>query len=105
MLTSTVMIRRMKSNILKNLPSKIREKAFVNIDDEGLKNEFRTYMVCSFYILIVIVVLPMLLLPRVGGVGDICALKQPLIIDISIFGSSHVKIYIATITPRKGCIG
>ena len=45
MLTSTVMIRRMKSDILKNLASKIREKAFINIEDEGLKNEFRTYMV------------------------------------------------------------
>ncbi|KAL7535077.1 hypothetical protein ACHAXR_007092, partial [Thalassiosira sp. AJA248-18] len=44
MLTSTVMIRRMKHDILKNLPAKIREKAFVNIEDEGLKNEFRTYM-------------------------------------------------------------
>lgn len=46
MLTSTVMIRRMKVDILKNLPSKIREKAYINIEDEALKNEFRTYMVC-----------------------------------------------------------
>lgn len=45
MLTSTVMIRRMKADILKNLPAKIREKAYINIEDEGLKNEFRTYMV------------------------------------------------------------
>eukprot|EP00579_Thalassiosira_antarctica_P012345 CAMPEP_0201910104 /NCGR_PEP_ID=MMETSP0903-20130614/1601_1 /ASSEMBLY_ACC=CAM_ASM_000552 /TAXON_ID=420261 /ORGANISM="Thalassiosira antarctica, Strain CCMP982" /LENGTH=1445 /DNA_ID=CAMNT_0048444699 /DNA_START=84 /DNA_END=4421 /DNA_ORIENTATION=- len=44
MLTSTVMIRRMKADILKNLPSKIREKAYVNIKDVNLQNEFRTYM-------------------------------------------------------------
>ncbi|KAL9184883.1 hypothetical protein ACHAXT_002660 [Thalassiosira profunda] len=44
MLTSTVMIRRMKVDILKNLPSKIREKAYINIEDEALKDEFRTYM-------------------------------------------------------------
>lgn len=47
MLTSTVMIRRMKADMLKNLPTKIREKAYVKIEDEGLKNEFRTYMVCE----------------------------------------------------------
>ena len=44
MLTSTVMIRRMKADILKNLQAKIREKAFVKIEDEGLRDEFRTYM-------------------------------------------------------------
>lgn len=43
LLTSTVMIRRMKTNILKNLPSKIREKAYIKMD-ESLKNEFLTYM-------------------------------------------------------------
>lgn len=45
MLTSTVMIRRMKVDILKNLPTKVREKAYINIEDDDLKNEFRTYMV------------------------------------------------------------
>ena len=44
LLTSTVMIRRMKADILKNLPSKIREKAFISIEDENLRNEFVTYM-------------------------------------------------------------
>jgi len=44
MLTSTVMIRRMKSDILKNLPSKIREKIYIKIEDENLRNEFRLYM-------------------------------------------------------------
>jgi SWI/SNF-related matrix-associated actin-dependent regulator 1 of chromatin subfamily A len=34
----------MKADILKNLPSKIREKAFINIVDENLRNEFITYM-------------------------------------------------------------
>ena len=67
------MIRRMKADILKNLPPKIREKAYgefkiiyvyiylqteqlfltlyfappldtVNIEDQDLRNEFRTYM-------------------------------------------------------------
>jgi len=33
----------MKTNILKNLPSKIREKAYIKMD-ESLKNEFLTYM-------------------------------------------------------------
>ena len=41
MLTSTVMIRRMKSDILKNLPAKVREKAYVKVKDEDLRNEFR----------------------------------------------------------------
>lgn len=44
LLTSTVMIRRMKADILKNLPSKIREKAYINIEDENLRSEFITYM-------------------------------------------------------------
>jgi SWI/SNF-related matrix-associated actin-dependent regulator 1 of chromatin subfamily A len=38
------MIRRMKADILKNLPSKIREKAYINIEDKHLRNEFITYM-------------------------------------------------------------
>ena len=44
MLTSTVMIRRMKADILKNLPVKVREKAYIKIEDEHLRNEFRLYM-------------------------------------------------------------
>ena len=44
LLTSTVMIRRMKADILKNLPSKIREKAYVKIENESLRNEFKTYL-------------------------------------------------------------
>jgi hypothetical protein len=44
LLTSTVMIRRMKADILKNLPSKIREKAYIQIEDENLRYEFVTYM-------------------------------------------------------------
>ena len=38
------MIRRMKADILKNLPSKIREKAYINIEDKHLRNQFITYM-------------------------------------------------------------
>ncbi|KAL3816466.1 hypothetical protein ACHAXA_009891 [Cyclostephanos tholiformis] len=34
----------MKADILKNLPSKIREKAFINVEDENLRNEFIKYM-------------------------------------------------------------
>ncbi|KAL3784661.1 hypothetical protein HJC23_012177 [Cyclotella cryptica] len=44
LLTSTVMIRRMKADILKNLQPKIREKAFIDIKDPTMQNEFRIYM-------------------------------------------------------------
>lgn len=33
-----------QSDILKNLQPKIREKAYIDIQDESLKNEFHTYM-------------------------------------------------------------
>ncbi len=44
LLTSTVMIRRMKSDMLKNLPPKLREKAFISIEDQKLKSEFAFYL-------------------------------------------------------------
>lgn len=44
LLTSTVMIRRMKADILKNMPAKLREKAYINIDDETMRNDFQMHM-------------------------------------------------------------
>ncbi len=44
LLTSTVMIRRMKVDMLKNLPPKIREKAFIKIEDPKLRSEFTFYL-------------------------------------------------------------
>ena len=44
LLTSTVMIRRMKLDMLKNLPSKIREKAFIKLEDPKLQCEFAYYL-------------------------------------------------------------
>ena len=44
LLTSTVMMRRMKVDMLKNLPPKIREKAFIKIEDEKLQSEFTFYL-------------------------------------------------------------
>ncbi len=44
LLTSTVMIRRMKTDMLKNLPPKIREKAFIKIEDQKLQSEFTYYL-------------------------------------------------------------
>ncbi len=44
LLTSTVMIRRMKADMLKNLPPKIREKAFIKIEDQRLQSEFTFYL-------------------------------------------------------------
>lgn len=44
LLSSTVMIRRMKADILKNMPPKLREKAYINIEDETLRNDFRIHM-------------------------------------------------------------
>lgn len=44
LLTSTVMIRRMKADILKNLPPKLREKAYIKIEDETMRNDFQLHM-------------------------------------------------------------
>lgn len=44
MLTGTVMIRRLKHNILKSLPKKQREKAVVDILTPDMREEFHTYM-------------------------------------------------------------
>jgi hypothetical protein len=38
------MIRRMKTDMLKNLPPKIREKAFIKIEDQKLQSEFSFYL-------------------------------------------------------------
>jgi SNF2 family DNA or RNA helicase len=44
MLTGTVMIRRMKHNILKSLPSKRREKAIVDVVTDSMRGEFHKCM-------------------------------------------------------------
>mmetsp|Transcript_35635 Transcript_35635/g.40055 ORF Transcript_35635/g.40055 Transcript_35635/m.40055 type:complete len:1419 (-) Transcript_35635:1224-5480(-) len=44
MLTGTVMIRRMKHNILKSLPSKRREKAIVNVVTKNMRGDFHKFM-------------------------------------------------------------
>ena len=44
MLTATIMIRRLKSDILKDLPKKIREKAFLNLLTDDQKENFRSLM-------------------------------------------------------------
>lgn len=44
LLTSTVMMRRMKADMLKNLPPKIREKAYIKIEDKTLQGEFTFYL-------------------------------------------------------------
>jgi SNF2 family DNA or RNA helicase len=43
-LTGTIMIRRMKSDILKQLPAKVRELALVNVLDESTRPEFRAFL-------------------------------------------------------------
>lgn len=44
MLTGTVMIRRMKVDMLKSLPNKVREKAAVHILDNEQRNEFKALL-------------------------------------------------------------
>jgi SNF2 family DNA or RNA helicase len=44
MLTGTVMIRRMKTDILKSLPKKVREKAVVDVSTKELRKKFHQYM-------------------------------------------------------------
>mmetsp|Transcript_29325 Transcript_29325/g.70721 ORF Transcript_29325/g.70721 Transcript_29325/m.70721 type:complete len:1201 (-) Transcript_29325:227-3829(-) len=44
MLTGTLMIRRMKTDMLKNLPKKHREKALVNVTDSDDRREFHRCM-------------------------------------------------------------
>jgi len=44
LLTSTVMIRRVKADMLKSLPPKLRELAYITLQDEGLKYRFNKYM-------------------------------------------------------------
>jgi hypothetical protein len=44
MLTGTVMIRRLKTDILKSLPNKRREKAIVDVSTEDMRREFHQCM-------------------------------------------------------------
>ena len=44
MLTGTVMIRRMKTDILKSLPKKVREKAVVDVSTKEMRKKFHQYM-------------------------------------------------------------
>jgi hypothetical protein len=44
LLIGTLMIRRMKSDILKQLPSKVREQALVNVLDDESREEFKGYL-------------------------------------------------------------
>ena len=44
MLTGTVMIRRLKNDILKSLPSKVREKAVCGLSTDKLRQEFQQCM-------------------------------------------------------------
>ncbi len=45
MLIGTVMIRRMKNDILKTMPKKVREQAVVNVSTRQLKKEFHECMI------------------------------------------------------------
>ena len=45
LLESTVMIRRLKANILKELPRKVREKAYIHITDDTLRNNLAQLMI------------------------------------------------------------